>query len=119
MSSNEGGLSMLLEKILNHPKVKEYMKEEKELNPELTELDAQIDALRWFFTESYDLIFSIDDIYKYVVEVVKSEVEHITDNKKRFINSLGEGFDLKEFVDEMLEELLDDLEYLLKGDVDA
>jgi hypothetical protein len=108
-------VSMLLEKVLNHPKVKEYMKEEKEFNPELTELDAQIDALRWFFTEDYDLIFSIDEIYKYIVEAVKSKVDYATCGKERFINTLREGFNLKEFVDEKLEELLDGLELEARG----
>jgi hypothetical protein len=102
----------LLQKVLNHPKVQEYMKETKEENPELTQYELESDALDNFFNEDYKIIFSIDEIYESIVENAREEMEWITSNRETFAKEID--FKLEDLVIEGLDEIRNELEEVLK-----
>jgi hypothetical protein len=102
----------LLKEVLSHPIVKMRIKEIKEEVPSISQYEAESQALDDFFTEDYEVIFSINEIYQSILENVKEKFEEITCSKRAFISSIN--FDLEDFINEKLEFIRDELEDALK-----
>jgi hypothetical protein len=102
----------LLKEILSHPIVKNRIKEIKEEIPNISQYEAESQALDDFFGEDYEVIFSINEIYQSILENVKGKFEEITCSKQAFISSID--FNLEDFIIEKLGFIRDELEDALK-----
>jgi hypothetical protein len=102
----------LLKEVLEHPIVKRRIEEIKEETPNISDYEAESEALDDFFGEDYEVIFSINEIYQLILETVKERFEVITCSKKAFILSID--FNLEDFIIEKLGLIRDELEEALK-----
>jgi hypothetical protein len=102
----------LLEKVLSHPEVQEYMRATREEVPELTTYELESDALDWFFDLDYDVIFSVNDVYWQVLGAFREKVEWLTSSRENFIREID--FKLEYFVIRELETIRERLEEALK-----
>ena len=72
---------MLLEKILSNPRMIECMKITREMYPDWSQMQIELDTVDAFFNSSYELIFSINEIYEEVKEHMLKRVEEIISDK--------------------------------------
>ena len=80
---------MLLEKILSNPRMNEYMKITREMYPDLSQMQIELDTVDAFFNSSYELIFSINEIYEEVKEHMLKRVEEIISDKTDIDRKIG------------------------------
>jgi len=95
--------SIILDKFLEHPKVKEYIEKISKEDRSLSKLDAIIDAIKYFFDGEYEVILQIDELFKIIVEAIKYEVDAITINSRTLIYFMDTS--IREIIDKYLEEI--------------
>jgi hypothetical protein len=102
----------LLNEVLEHPIVKGRIKEIEEETPNISQYEAESEALDDFFAEDYNIIFSIEDIYLSIIERLNKKFETITCSKEALIDSMD--FKIEDYVIQCLETIRDELEEALK-----
>lgn len=102
----------LLGKVLNHPKVQEFMREYREEFPDASQYEVESEALDEFFSFDYEDIFSIDEIFETLVEDIREEIEEITGSSWMLARKID--FSLEDYVIDKLEIMRLELEEALK-----
>jgi hypothetical protein len=102
----------ILQQILNSDYVKQRIEELREDDPDRSEYEIVSEALDDFFNDDYDVIFSVDSVFEYVIDWTKDTISQILSTKTEFIENID--FSLEDYVMKILDVLHTHLDHLLR-----
>jgi hypothetical protein len=78
----------ILNEFLNLQEVKEYMNENRENYPDITEYDLITDAIDYFFTDEIETALKINEVFEIAAGYIRDEADRITMDYEHLIEYL-------------------------------